>query len=47
MPIYLGLLLALLTAVAILLLWLWVWCVALLLGAELNVLLEDRQRGRA
>lgn len=36
-----------LAAVAILLLWLWVWCVALLLGAELNVLLEDRQRGRA
>lgn len=31
-----------LAAVAILLLWLWVWCAAILLGAELNVLLENR-----
>lgn len=33
-----------LAAVAILLLWLWLWCVAILLGAELNVTLEDRKR---
>lgn len=35
-----------LAAVAILLVWLWVWCVALLLGAELNVLLEDDEHRR-
>lgn len=33
-----------LAAVAILLLWLWVWCAAILLGAEVNVLLENRSR---
>jgi len=33
-----------LAAVAILLLWLWLWCIAVLLGAELNVTLEDRDR---
>lgn len=35
-----------LAAVAILLLWLWVWCAAILLGAELNVFLENAPRGR-
>ncbi len=32
-----------LAAVAMLLIWLWLWCTAILLGAELNVLLEDSQ----
>lgn len=36
-----------LAAVAILLLWLWLWCIAILLGAELNVTLENRDRAPA
>ncbi len=35
-----------LAAIVILLLWLWLWSTALLLGAEINIALEDISRGR-